>query len=158
VPLETPEQVLAVLVETPRLLAQVTSGIDDRRLQRPPGQDEWPARDVLAHLRSCSDVWGDAVGRMLVEDAPTLQAVNPTTWIDRTDYLQQPFSQSLAAFTAQRAELLAVLEPLAPAAWSRTAVVTGAGRPLERTVLSYATRLARHERPHVKQIERALAD
>jgi hypothetical protein len=32
--------------------------------------------------------------------------------------------------------------------------VTGAGKPLERTVLFYAQWLARHERPHVKQIER----
>lgn len=29
----------------------------------------------------------------------------------------------------------------------------GAGKPLVRTVLSYAQWLARHERPHVKQIE-----
>jgi hypothetical protein len=31
---------------------------------------------------------------------------------------------------------------------------TGAGKILERTVLDYAQRLARHERPHLKQIER----
>jgi hypothetical protein len=31
--------------------------------------------------------------------------------------------------------------------------VTGAGKPLERTVLFYANWLARHERRHVDQIE-----
>jgi hypothetical protein len=36
------------------------------------------------------------------------------------------------------------------------ATVTGAGRTLERTVLFYAQWLASHERPHVKQIERAV--
>ena len=50
--------------------------------------------------------------------------------------------------------ILVALEPLSPAGWSRAATVTGAGKVLERTVLSYAQRLARHERPHVKQIER----
>jgi hypothetical protein len=39
-------------------------------------------------------------------------------------------------------------------AWSRSATVTGAGKVLERTVLFYARRLAGHERPHVKQVER----
>jgi hypothetical protein len=60
----------------------------------------------------------------------------------------------LRAFAAQRAELLAVLESLPPDGWSRAATVTGAGKPLERTVLFYARWLAEHERPHVKQVAR----
>ena len=69
------------------------------------------ARDVLAHLRACADMWG------------------------------------------QGAELLAVLKPLAPEAWSRMATVMTAGKPRERTVYTYAQWLANHERPHIKQIE-----
>jgi hypothetical protein len=33
------------------------------------------------------------------------------------------------------------------------ATVTGAGKPRERTVYTYAQWLANHERPHIKQIE-----
>jgi DinB superfamily len=91
---------------------------------------------------------------MIAQDTPTLRAINPRTWIRKTDYLEQEFQPSLHAFTAQRTDLLAVLEPLAPAGWSRAATITGAGKVLERTVLFYAQWLARHERPHVKQIER----
>ncbi len=91
---------------------------------------------------------------MLAEDHPTLRAVNPTTWIKRTDYPELEFPPSLHAFVTQRADLLAVLEPLPPAGWARAATVTGAGRVLQRTVLSYAAWLARHERPHLKQIAR----
>jgi len=89
---------------------------------------------------------------MIAEDAPTLRAVNPLTWIKRTDYLELEFQPSLRAFAAQRAGLLAVLEPLPHEAWSRTATVTGAGKVLQRTVLFYGRWLAGHERPHVKQI------
>ena len=91
---------------------------------------------------------------IITQDTPTLRAVNPRTWIKKTDYLKQGFQPSLRAFAKQRTALLAVLDPLAPEGWSRTATVTGAGKPLERTVLSYAQRMARHERPHLKQIER----
>jgi hypothetical protein len=63
----------------------------------------------------------------------------------------------LRAYAEQRADLLAVLEPLAPEDWSRAATVRGAGKVLERTVLSYAQWLANHERPHVKQIERIVS-
>jgi hypothetical protein len=109
---------------------------------------------VLAHLRACADVWGNCIVTMIAEDRPTLRAVNPRTWIKRTDYRDLEFRPSLRVFATQRADLLAVLEPLPPDGWSRSATVTGAGAVLERTVLTYAQGLARHERPHVKQIER----
>ncbi len=91
---------------------------------------------------------------MIAEDTPTLRAVNPRTWIKKTDYPELEFRPSLRSFTTQRADLLAVLEPLPHEGWSRAATVTGAGKVLERTVLFYAQWLARHERQHVKQVER----
>ena len=150
----TGEQILTMLAETPPRIAAVTAGLQPDQLQTSHNHDEWSARDVLAHLRACADMWGSCIVAMLAEDRPTIKAVNPTTWIKKTDYLEQDFQPSLQAFTTQRAELLAVLEPLPPEGWSRAATVTGAGRVLERTVLFYAEWLARHERPHVKQIER----
>ena len=109
---------------------------------------------MLAHLRACADMWGKCIAVILSEDRPTIKAVNPTTWIKKTNYCEQEFKPSLQAFTAQRAELLAMLKPLAPEAWSRMATVTGAGKPRERTVHTYAQWLANHERSHIKQIER----
>ncbi len=83
-----------------------------------------------------------------------LRAVNPRTWIKKTDYLEREFRPSLRSFATQRADLLAVLSPLPIDAWSRAARVSGAGKVLERTVLFYAQWLAGHERQHVKQVER----
>jgi hypothetical protein len=146
------EQVLTLLAGTPPRLAALTAGVAPARLQTPPAPEEWSANDVLAHMRACADVWGGCIATIIAEDRPTLRAVNPTTWIHKTDYRDQAFHASLDAFSRQRAELLAVLEPLAPADWARAATVTGAGKALERTVQSYAEWLARHERPHIKQI------
>ena len=153
----TIEQVLTLLAETPARIEALTAGLPPARLRAAPSQDEWSANDVLAHLRACADVWGGCIATMLAEDAPTLRAVNPRAWIKKTDYPDLEFQPSLRAFAAQRAELLAVLEPLPREAWSRMATVTGAGKPLKLTVLSYAQRMARHERPHVKQIARIVA-
>ncbi len=150
----TPEQVLTVLAETPPRLAALTADLPADWLRVAPAPGEWSANEVLAHLRSCADMWGGAIVTMLAEDAPTIRAINPRTWIDQTDYPDLEFRPSLADFTAQRAELLAVLEPLPPAGWERAATVTGAGRPLQRTVLFYARWLASHERPHLKQVAR----
>ena len=149
----TIEQVLTLLAETPPRIAALTADLAPAQLHTPTKHDEWSANEVLAHLRACADVWGNCIVAIIAEDMPTLRAVNPLTWIKKTDYLELEFRPSLRAFAAQRAELLAVMEPLPIDAWSRAATVTGAGKVLERNVLFYARWLAGHERLHVKQVE-----
>lgn len=147
------EQVLELLGESPARIATLCSGLTPSQLRTSPADDTWSAIDVLAHLRACADVWGNCIVTMLAEDAPTLRAINPRSWIKRTNYRELELQPSMRSFVTQRAELLAVLEPLTPADWSRTATMTGAGSPLVRSVSSYAQRLARHERTHVKQFK-----
>ena len=149
------EQLLTILTDTPRRIAEITANVPDSALHAAP-IDEWSANDVLAHLRSCADVWGGCIARILAEARPTLRAVNPRTWIKSTDYVDLTFQPSLQAFASQRDALLPVLRRLTPPDWSRVAIVLGGGSPLELTVLDYAQRLARHERPHVKQIARVV--
>ncbi|MEP6697811.1 MAG: DinB family protein [Pseudonocardiales bacterium] len=148
----TTEQVLTVLARSPHRIAEITADATPAQLHTAPDRDEWSANDVLAHLRACADVWGECIATIIAEDLPTLRAVNPRTWIRKTHYLELQFRPSLRAFAAQRADLMALLESLPPDGRSRAATVTGAGRVLQHTVLSYAQRLARHERQHVKQI------
>lgn len=150
----TIEQVLTLLAETPTRIAALAADLAPAQLRATPDDDGWSANDVLAHLRACADVWGGCIATMLAEDAPTLRAVDPRTWIKKTDYPGLEFRPSLRSFATQRADLLAVLEPLPREGWSRAATVTGAGAVLERTVLFYAQWLARHERQHIKQVKR----
>jgi hypothetical protein len=148
------EQVLSLLAETPPRLEALTAGLAPAQMRSTPSDDAWSANDVLAHLRACADVWGGCIATIIAEERPTLRAVNPRSWIKQTDYRELEFRPSLRAFSAQRTELLAVLEALPPDGWSRVATVIGAGRAFERSVLFYTRWLAEHERPHVKQIAR----
>jgi len=148
--------VLALLAQTPARISALTEAVSPADLHATPSPGEWSANDVLAHLRACADVWGGCMLQMISEERPTLRAVNPRSWIASTDYPGLAFAPSFRAFVAQRSELLAVLERLPEEGWSRTATVTGAGSVLERSVLDYGSRMARHERPHVKQIERTV--
>jgi hypothetical protein len=151
------DTILTILKETPPRLAKLTDGLTPAQLHSAPGAGEWSANEVLAHLRACNEVWGGYyIMTILAQDQPTIKAVNPRTWIKNTDYLEQEFQASLRAFTKQRRKLLAVLEPLPPEDWMRTNTLIGAGKPLQQTLLSHADGLARHERAHLKQIERAL--
>ena len=133
-------------------MAALTADLAPAQLCTAPDHDAWSANDVLAHVRACADVWGSSIMAIIAEDKPTLWAVNPRSWIKKTDYLELEFQRSLRSFATQRADLLAVLEPLPHKDWSRAATVTGAGKVLEWTVMFYAQRLARHERQHVRQV------
>jgi hypothetical protein len=149
------EQILTILAGSPSRVATLTDGLEPSQLHTPLNPGEWSVNDVLAHLRACNEVWGNNILRIISEDRPTWKGINPRAWMKKTDYLEQEFKPALLAFTTQRLNLLAVLEPLPPESWSRTAtVIDMIGKHLERTVLSYADALARHERTHVKQIER----
>jgi len=147
-----------LLAATPQRIEAMTAGLTLAQLRTAPNHGEWSANDVLAHLLACADMWGDRrILVMIAEDHPTIRALNPRTWIKQTDYPDLEFRSSLRAFATQRAELLAALKSLPPDGWSRSATLMGAGRPLEITVLLEASEMARHERPHVKQIERIVS-
>ena len=153
----TVEQVLDQLQATPLRLRELTKGVAPEVLRTQPGQDDWSANDVLAHLRACADRWGDCATRIVEEDQPQLRGTEPRVWLTKTDYPDLEFAPSLRAFVRQRKALLAVLDPLNPDDWRRTGTLVGAGRPVDLTAHSYAERLARHERPHIKQIAKILA-
>lgn len=146
------EHMLTVLAETPPRLASLTNGLETARLQTKADQDSWSANDILAHLRSCADVWGKSILAMLAQDHPTLRYVSPRTWIKKTNYLEQEFHTSLQAFINQRNDLLAALKPLAIEGWSRGATFTGTTRGREQTVFKYAQRIADHETQHLDQL------
>jgi len=146
----TVDQVLALLQATAPRIAELTESLKPTELRR-PSDGEWSGNDVLAHLRACADVWGSCMVS-IIEGAQTLRAVNPLSWIEKTDYRSLDFRPSLHSFIRQRAELLGVLRPAPREDWLRTVTVTGAGAPLQRDALFYGRWMAGHERAHVKQI------
>lgn len=152
------DQMLAILAGTPCRIAGATTARSPEQVRARPAADGWSVNDVLAHLRACADQWGDSIVTMLDQDHPTLRAINPRNWIKQTSYPDLAFDASFHAYCAQRDALLALLNRLTPDDWARTATFTGAGAPLQRTVRGFGERLARHERPHVKQIEAIVAE
>jgi hypothetical protein len=147
---------LALLRENASRLADLTDGVKHSQLHTAPEVGEWSPNEILAHMRACCDVGGGNIAKVLAEEHATFPGTNPRTWIKRTNYTELPFEEGMRAFTAQRRKLLTTLDALAPAEWERSATVMAYGQPAEKTVRFYASKLAKHERIHVRQIEHAL--
>lgn len=151
-----PTELREALAAFPSRLGGLAAGTSPEALAAPPAPGEWSVVEVLAHLRSCADVWGDAMAAILAEDHPTIRAVSPRSHAAAARYATLRFSASLAGFSRQREHLVARLASLREDEWDRAATVVGAGAPLTRTVRDYADRLARHERGHLRQVQATL--
>jgi len=143
---------LSLLSDTSRHLMKATQGFEENRLHFRPDEKAWSVNDILAHLRSCADVWGDSINAMLAEDNPTVPYRHPRQWIKKTNYPDMLFHESFQAFRMQRKNLLNVLNNLSFEDWSRAAMI----KHREHTVFSQTRRMALHENVHCQQIEEIL--
>ena len=150
----TTQQRLMALEASPKQIAMLISPLSQPMLHQAPGDNEWSANEVLAHLRACADVWGKYIMTILAEDTPTIRAMSPRTWAKRTDYATLAFHLSFDAFNQQREQLLAVLRGLAGQDWGRLANVIHAAKIKRHSVATYADMLISHEQAHVQQLER----
>jgi hypothetical protein len=135
-------------------LKQATRGLPLARLYLRSDEEPWSINDILAHLRACSDVWGNSILAMIAQDNPTQRYVSPRAWMKKPLYWDQEFGTALASFTKERRKLVTTLTNLDAAGWARRGTFTGtSARGRDQTVLSYAERLVNHEQAHLDQIE-----
>jgi DinB superfamily len=147
---------LNALSGVPEQIAQIATGCSVVQLHRAPKPDAWSARDIVAHVRACADVWGRSMLRMINEAHPTIRYVSPRSWIRRTDYATRDFRDSLRAYSEGRKRLIGTLATLDTAGWLRGATFTGTTLGREATVLSHAHRMLEHELGHLEQLRRTL--
>lgn len=142
------EKYLQILSETPQQIAQVAKGLDEERIRSRSDSKSWSANDILAHLRSCADLWTHSIYAMLAENEPVFSDINERKWAKVTRYAESPFVESLQVFSLQRENLLRVLKALPLVAWERSAIIF----ERKHTVFTQTRRMAKHEEEHVEQI------
>ena len=151
-------EIIVRLAAAPRRIAAATAGVPNSRMRAVPAPGAWSIVEILAHLRASADVWGGAIDQILSARRPALKAISPHTWLKQTDYRSQEFVVLLRAYTRQRTALVRQLQALPARAWERSAIVTGCGAPLQRTLMWYALGIAGHEHSHLKHIERLMSE
>jgi uncharacterized damage-inducible protein DinB len=146
------DQILHSLAETPLRIVDSTRGRDVSHLQAKPDRKSWSVNDILAHLRSCADLWTHSIYTMLAEQEPEFSDIDERKWAKVTGYAELPFAESFQAFSVHRENLLRVLNALPFESWEKSAIIFGR----KHTVFTQARRLAKHEKEHCEQIEKLL--
>ncbi len=154
--LEVPEIMEILQTSVPRL-RKLSNIAPSAALLPAAYEGEWTLAAVLAHLRACNDVLGGNMVRIAEEDNPAWRGMSPRTWQRRSGYHDWEFEPAVREFDRGRAELLAVLDPLPPAAWKRTATVTVPPKKVfEYSIRYYGDWLAAHERAHLRHQARTI--
>jgi len=146
------EKFVRILSETPLRVSHATMEVDEARLQAKADKKSWSVNDILAHLRSCADLWTYSIYAMLAENEPRFSDINERKWAKVTRYVELPFDDSLQAFSLQRENLLRVLKALPFESWERSAIIF----ERKHTVFTQTRRMAKHEQEHCEQIESLL--
>jgi hypothetical protein len=144
------QELMDRLAAVPERIARATAGRSDAVLQQATGADPWSVAAVFAHVRAADDIFAYRVYAMLTRDNPPLPAYDERRWAEVAGYAALPFLHSLAVFTGRRAELAAMLRPLAPPDWQRTGQHEQRG---SLTVLDVVRVLVEHEEEHCAQIQ-----
>ena len=146
------EKYLRIISETPQQIAKAAEGLKTARLQFKADAKSWSANDILAHLRSCADLWTHSIYGMLAENEPAFSDIDERKWAKATRYAELPFKESFQAFSLQRENLLRVLRALPFESWERSAIIF----ERKHTFFSQVRRMAKHEQEHWEQIESLL--
>jgi mycothiol maleylpyruvate isomerase-like protein len=143
---------LELLRAVPSRIAAVTSGASDGVPHRRTDAEPWSVNDVLAHVRASADNRVRFMCRMASGEPTKLAYVSPRAELKKTDYMDRPFAENLAAFTADRVALVDWLSTLPVDAWDREVSI----RDRPETVATYARYLTADDVAHSDQIETLL--
>lgn len=152
--LDSPAAIFATLASTPAALGHRLNTESRESLRVRPKTDEWSFTEVLCHLRDVdAEVTLPRLDAILASPDAFIQAVDPDAWAETRGYQKEDPQAVFAAWSEQRAQLLAHLHALAPADWDRKARHTIFG---PTTLLELMQITARHDRIHVRQAQDAL--
>jgi uncharacterized damage-inducible protein DinB len=150
-------RILELLKQGPVRIAKAIRSVQTERLYVRTTEEPWSISDILVHLRACSDVWGETIMAMLIQDNPIQRYKSPRAFMKKPKYHEQEFVTALESYTQERQKLVKVLTNLDDAGWARPGTFTGTTpRHRNQTVWSLTNRIVNHEQPHLEQIESLL--
>jgi uncharacterized damage-inducible protein DinB len=146
--------VLASLAAAPRRLAGAVRRASRRLLGRRPEPREWSVVEVLGHLLDAELALGFRIRKAAAEPGGLLVAWDQEKWTDGLRHRRADAAGTLAAFTALRADTVALVRRLTPAQRRAAGRHPEYGRLRVDQLLAH---WAEHDLIHLEQIRKTLA-
>lgn len=145
---------LESLKKAPKRVRKLWKGQSKKRLRRQPTPGAWSAHQVVAHLCDAEVMFGARLRFIVAMDRPTIVGWDENLCATRLPHEAASTAELHEGWTALRALNLALLERLAPEAWSRVGLHSERG---EESLSKLVHLHAAHDLVHEAQIARTLA-
>lgn len=141
---------VAVLRQTPAILAGILVEVDDASANWKPSPDRWSIQEVLGHMAHVEvAAFHDRVASIVRKDCPSLAAYDPDTYAASGIYSRLPYRELLEEFRAARERSLTMLDTLEEGSLARTGRHSVLGII---TIDNLMHEWALHDLGHVRQI------
>jgi uncharacterized damage-inducible protein DinB len=141
------------LAAGPRRIARAVARGRGARLRRRPGPREWSVVEVLAHLLDGEIALGFRIRKLAAEPGAAIMPWDQERWTPGLRHRRADARTVLAAFTALRADTLALVRRLTPAQRRAAGRHPEYGRLRVDQLLSH---WAEHDLLHLEQIQATL--
>ena len=145
---------LAILSDTPRLIAEAIDGVDRKKLARRPASDKWCVNEIVGHLLDDEIATAWRYRQMIEKDGALLAGFDQDVWARLGGYAQCDAHESLEMFRLLRSWNVRMLSSLTPEEWDRQGVHAERGAT---SVRDLAHHMAGHDLNHLQQIWQILS-
>jgi DinB superfamily len=145
---------LAMQSETPRLLAELISGVDDAKLSARPAPEKWSVIEIIAHLAEDELTATWRYRQMIENPGVALAGFDQDLWAHLGNYRSWTPAEAVGMFGLLREANLRMLRLLTPQQWGFHGIHAERGL---LTVRDLARHMAGHDCNHIDQLRRILA-
>ena len=146
---------LAVLAATPARIGALLVGCTPEDLRWTPTAGRWSIAQIVLHLADVEVVFAYRVRMILSTPGTPIQAFDQTAFVAAQHAEDKDPFESLALMTAMRTSMLGLLRGLTDEEFDRFGMHAERGKESVRHMMRM---LAGHDRNHLPQIERLLAE
>jgi hypothetical protein len=144
---------LAVLADTPGLIARELEGLAGEKLTRRPAPEEWCVNEIVGHLLDDEIATAWRYRQMIENDGALLPSFNQDEWARLGHYAARPLNEILTLFRMIREWNLRMLNSLTPEEWSRKGTHAERGSTSVRELVEH---MAGHDLNHLQQIRQII--
>jgi hypothetical protein len=146
---------IAMQREFPAILAGLLSGVDTAKLTARPVPGKWSVTEIVAHLAEDELTSSWRYRQMIENPGVELAGFDQDLWAQVGAYNSWPAADALQMFRLLREANLRMMAQLTPKQWECYGTHAERGRI---TVRSLVRHMAGHDRSHLDQILRILAN
>jgi tRNA-binding EMAP/Myf-like protein len=144
-----------ILAATPSRLAGLLAGRGAGDLQQSPAPGRWSVAQIVSHLADSDLVVAYRIRQILAAPGTPIQAYDQDAWVAAQNAEASDAFESLAMFAATRAATLRLFRRLTAQERGRVGMHSERG---EESIAQLITLQAGHDRNHLAQIERLVAN